>query len=64
MDAGASLIREVHGTITPGRMARIALDSYDDDAWIAASGAALAALYLDQIGAADRMADSLLGLAA
>ena len=26
MDAGASLIREVHGTVTPGRIARIALD--------------------------------------
>ena len=64
MDAGASLIREVHGTVTPGRIARVALDSYDDRAWIAASGAALAALYRDHIGAAERMADSLLGLAA
>lgn len=64
MDAGCALVREVHGTVTPGRIARIALDSYDDRAWISASGAALAALYADHIGAADRMADSLLRLAA
>jgi lipid-A-disaccharide synthase len=64
MDAGGALVREVHGTVTPGRIARIALDSYDDQAWISASGAALGALYRDHIGAADRMADSLLRLAA
>lgn len=64
MDAGCSLIREVHGTVTPGRIARIALDSYDDQAWISSSGTALAALYRDHIGAADRMADSMLRLAA
>jgi hypothetical protein len=64
MDAGCALVREVHGTVTPGRIARIALDSYDDPAWICASGAALRALYRDHIGAADRMADSLLRLAA
>jgi lipid-A-disaccharide synthase len=64
IDAGCALVREVHGTVTPGRIARIALDSYDDQAWIRASGAALEALYRDHIGAADRMADSLLRLAA
>ena len=64
IDAGCALVREVHGTVTPGRIARIALDSYDDQAWICASGTALAALYRDHIGAADRMADSLLRLAA
>jgi hypothetical protein len=64
MDAGRALVREVHGTITPGRIARIALESYEDRAWIESSAAALAALYKDHIGAADRMADSLLQLAA
>lgn len=64
MDAGTALIREVHGTVTPGRIARIALDSYDDGAWIASSGRALEALYADHTGAADRMAGSLLQLAA
>ncbi len=64
MDAGAALIREVHGTVTPGRIARIALESYDDRAWLASAGEGLARLYRDHIGASDRMADSLLALAA
>ncbi|HVN70000.1 MAG TPA: hypothetical protein VMU38_10185 [Candidatus Binatia bacterium] len=64
MDAGTALIREVHGTITPGRIARVALESYDDRAWLTESGRRLAALYLDHAGAADRMARSLLELAA
>jgi hypothetical protein len=64
MDAGEPLIREVHGTITPGRIARIALQSYDDETWIASSGERLAQLYRGHAGAADRMAASLLALAA
>jgi len=63
MDAGGSLIREVHGTITPGRLARIALESYEDRAWLASAGEALARLYSDHVGASDRMAESLLALA-
>ena len=38
MDAGEALIREVHGTVTPGRIARVALDAYDDRAWLAVGG--------------------------
>ncbi|HEX3671155.1 MAG TPA: hypothetical protein VHT92_05560 [Candidatus Cybelea sp.] len=64
MDAGAALVREVHGTVTPGRIARIALDAYDDRAWLKSAGEALAGLYRDHVGAADRMAASLLELAA
>lgn len=64
MDAGAPLIREVHGTVTPGRIARIALDSYDDREWLVSAGEALSRLYRDHIGASDRMASSLLELAA
>jgi hypothetical protein len=64
MDAGAMLIHEVHGTVTPGRIARVALERYEDEAWIASSGNALALLYRDHVGAADRMAESLLNLAA
>lgn len=64
VDANALLIREVHGTITPGRIARVALESYDDRTWIAQTGERLADLYRDQIGASDRMAESLLALAA
>ena len=35
MDARRALIRELHGTVTPGRIARIAFESYDDRDWIA-----------------------------
>jgi hypothetical protein len=63
MDAGTSLIREVHGTVTPGRIARITLEAYDDRAWLTAASGALAALYRDHVGASDRMAQSLLALA-
>lgn len=64
MDARAALIREVHGTVTPGRIARVALECYDDRAWLASAADGLARLYRDHVGAADRMADSLLALAA
>jgi hypothetical protein len=64
MDAGSMRIHEVHGTVTPGRIARMALECYEDKAWIASSGNALALLYRDHVGAADRMAESLLTLAA
>ncbi|HVR47672.1 MAG TPA: hypothetical protein VMT95_13665 [Candidatus Binatia bacterium] len=64
MDARAALIREVHGTVTPGRIARVALECYDDPAWLASAADGLARLYRDHVGAADRMADSLLALAA
>ena len=64
IDAGTALIAEVHGTVTPGRIARVALEAYDDRAWILSTGERLTALYRDHIGASDRMADSLLALAA
>jgi lipid-A-disaccharide synthase len=62
MDAGEMLVWEVHGTVTPGRIARVALERYDDAAWVAATGERLAALYRDHAGAAERMAESLLEL--
>jgi hypothetical protein len=62
MDAGEMLVCEVHGTVTPGRIARVALGRYDDPGWIASTGDRLAGLYRDHIGAADRMAESLLAL--
>jgi len=64
MDAGTSLIAEVHGTVTPGRIARIALERYDDRTWLASTGERLAELYRDHVGASARMAESLLALAA
>jgi hypothetical protein len=64
MDARAPLIHEVHGTVTPGRIARVALERYEDRAWCALTGERLAQLYADHVGASDRMAESLLALAA
>jgi len=64
IDAGTMLVCEVHGTVTPGRIARVALERYDDREWIAATGARLAALYAGHAGAADRMARSLVELCA
>jgi lipid A disaccharide synthetase len=63
MDANAALIDEVHSTVTPGRIARRLLSRYDDRAWLEETGTRLAALYRDHVGAADRMAASLLQLA-
>ncbi|MBV8655339.1 MAG: hypothetical protein JO160_04790, partial [Candidatus Eremiobacteraeota bacterium] len=64
MDAQEMLVCEIHGTVTPGRIARIALDRYDDTAWIASAGTRLRQLYFGHAGAADRMAGELLALAA
>ncbi|HTV94035.1 MAG TPA: hypothetical protein VMG98_15115 [Verrucomicrobiae bacterium] len=64
MDAGESLICELHGTLTPGRVGRVALERLADHAWLASSRQRLAALYADHVGAADRMAESLIELAA
>ena len=64
MDADESLVCEVHGTVTPGRVGRVALERLDDAAWLARSRERLAALYADHVGAADRMAESLLELCA
>lgn len=64
MDAGTALIAEVHGTVTPGRIARIALERYDDRAWLESASERLAELYRDHAGASDRMAESLVALAA
>lgn len=62
IDAGAMIVAELHGTLTPGRVARVVLERFDDDSWLAASRARLAGLYADHVGAADRMAESLLEL--
>lgn len=56
IDAGRSLVAELRGTLTPGHVARIALERFDDAAWLEQSGGALAHLHADHIGAAQRMA--------
>ena len=60
MDAGREVIRELHGTLTPGRVARVALQSWNDAAWLAASSQALRSLYTEHLGAAGRVARGLL----
>ena len=63
IDAQQMLVEELHGTLTPGRVARIALDRYADATWLEARSQALGALYREHAGAAARMAQSLLSLA-
>jgi hypothetical protein len=63
IDANEMVICELHGTLTPGRTARVALERYADAAWIARSKERLRGLYRNHVGAADRMAESLLELA-
>ena len=62
IDAQAMLMEELHGTLTPGRAARVAIERYDDRDWLSASKASLGELYENHVGAADRMAESLLHL--
>lgn len=62
MDAGAMLIHELHGTLTPGRVARVTLERLADEAWLRHSAQALGALYLEHAGAASRMAAGILAL--
>jgi hypothetical protein len=63
IDAGEALVAELHGTLTAGRVAREALDRFDDRAWLERSREKLGALYAQHVGAADRMAESLIQLA-
>jgi hypothetical protein len=60
MDAGREIVRELHGTLTPGRVARVALELWDDRAWQAEASKAMRALYTEHVGAAGRMARGLL----
>jgi lipid A disaccharide synthetase len=62
MDAGSMLIHELHGTLTPGRVARVALARLADEAWLQQSAQALGALYREHAGAASRMAAGILAL--
>lgn len=63
IDAGEELVRELRGTLTPGRVARVALECYDDRAWQSETSRRLRALYAEHADAADRMARSLLEIA-
>jgi hypothetical protein len=62
MDAQTMLIHELHGTLTPGRVARVTLDRLAEGTWLEQSAQALAALYREHVGAASRMASGVLAL--
>lgn len=60
MDAGKEIVRELHGTLTPGRVARVALQCWDDASWLNETSQALRALYTEHRGASGRMARDIL----
>ncbi len=64
IDAGTSLVHEMHGTVTAARVARVALTRYDDAQWRQDVSLHLQRLYRGHQGASHRMADALLALAA
>ena len=59
IDADEPLVHELRGTLTPGRVARIALERYGDHAWLARTGERLAQMHVDHAGAAARMASGI-----
>lgn len=63
IDAQEMLVEELHGTLTPGRVARVALERFADAAWLANRAQALGELYREHVGASGRMAHSILALA-
>lgn len=62
IDAQQDLVLELHGTLTPGRVARVALERLDDTAWRERTSQALRNLYREHVGASARMAAGLLSL--
>jgi hypothetical protein len=64
IDAQNDLVHELHGTLTPGRVARVALDRAADSAWLERTSQALAGLYREHVGAAARLAAGILTVAA
>jgi hypothetical protein len=64
IDANREIVRELHGTLTPGRVAREALELWGDKPRLAESSLALSELYAGHSGAAGRMARSLLEMQA
>ncbi len=62
IDAQQDLVLELRGTLTPGRVARVALERLDDTAWQERTSQALRNLYREHVGASARMAAGLLSL--
>ena len=63
MDAGEMLMPELRGTLMPAELARRMAAYADDESGRAAASERLRALYAHHVGAADRMAASLLKVA-
>ncbi|MEO6912623.1 MAG: hypothetical protein ABI182_01205 [Candidatus Baltobacteraceae bacterium] len=63
IDANEMIALELHGTLTPGRVADVTLERYADSPWIERTGIRLRDLYRIHAGASERMADALLELA-
>ena len=61
IDANEELVRELRGTLTPGRVARITLDLLRDEPWQLMISQRLRELYLGHRGAAARMATLMKG---
>ena len=64
MDAGEMLMPELRGTLMPGAVATRVAAYADDGAALALASERLRALYADHVGAAERMARSLLAASA
>ncbi len=64
IDADREIIPELKSTLTPGYVGRKALERYCDAQWLATTAADLAKLYLEHVGAADRMSAAILQRAA
>jgi len=62
IDAHTELVCELHGTLTPGRVARVALERSADRAWLQRTSQALAGLYREHVGAAARLAAGILAV--
>jgi hypothetical protein len=63
IDAGRAVIEELHGTLTPGRVARVALERVADEAWLLERAQQMAGLYARHTGAAAAAAQALFALA-
>ena len=61
IDTGEQLMPELRGTLMPAEVARRIAAYADDDDTRATAAAQLSALYAEHVGAAERMARSLLG---
>ena len=60
IDAAEAIITELRGTLTPGRVASVAAERFEDRAWLAHSASRLRGLYSAHVGAAGRAADVIL----